>query len=644
MTELSSTAIAKAIGSTRQAVLTRAEKERWLCKGEGKSLRFLPRSLPRDVLMALTTQGIIETGAEVEPRPDPSTADSALLAGTDKEREKAQFRSALVGLYLHNAEELNVFDFVASYNAGQVSPSLLSKLGTISGPTFYRWIGAYRIGGHNPAALMPKYSVAERKRGGGASLSEIAKHYLEFYWLRDSRPSMRSAWIEARLALPKEEISYPTAARYLGGIPAVIRDYKRHGINRMETRDLPYIERNMALYRAMDQLVSDHHCFDFLVEKDGNLFRPWITAVQDFRSSKIVGFWPSVYPSSLSISLAFYLAVSRFGSCKLIHIDNGKDYRSMVLNGGSKALRVLNEEGFLEEELVQIQGAYSLFSERVTFARPYHGASKGRMERTFGTFAQLFSRRMAGYVGSNTVERPEDAALYWRALNKKQRRHDVYTWDGFVRMLASFVDFYNAEWRGEGNGMDGRAPDEVFAATSGAPRPVSPEILALAFSRADTRRVGRNGVTFDGVRYWSDDLLKWKGLDVIVRRRIDDPETVLVSDHRGAHICSATANYFLETGDLAVDNERLNSTKKKGLAMVRDGTVGTFTAPEGSRSLVDFAGRAYPARATASLPLAAGAEADGRSRPDSQDLRAVGPKAEDLAHKNSFIDRIGKDE
>jgi hypothetical protein len=450
---------------------------------------------------------------------------------------------------------------------------------------------------------------------------------------------MRSAWIEARMALPGEDISYPTASRYLSSIPAVIRDYKRFGVSRMETMDLPHIERNMALYHAMDQLVSDHHCFDFLVEREGNLFRPWITAVQDYRSGKLVGFWPSVYPSSLSISLAFYLAVSRFGSCKLIHIDNGKDYRSHVLKGSTRSMVTLNEDGFPEEELVALQGAYSLFSERVTFARPYHGASKGRMERTFGTFAQLFSRRMPGYVGSNTRERPDDAALYWRSLNKRAKRNDVYSWDEYVRALASFVDWYNGAWRGEGKGMDGRTPDEVFTATALPIRPVSPDALALAFSRSETRRVGRNGVQLDGVKYWAEELMARKGTDVIVRRQIATPDEVLVTDHRGAMICRAIAGYFVESGDLAADNQRLAAEKKKGLAMVRANDAAAIAPPEGYRGILDIAARAYPVRSPEPLPLAAGAENGPRPRTSARESGVA-----DRERVNAFLDQFSEED
>lgn len=646
MNDLSTLAIADAIGTTRQAVLARANKEGWLYKGEGRSLRWITRALPRDVLASLLPQGLVDCSIPGIPQFSASTNDNGeelFMAVRDKDREIGELRAALIGMYLLRAPDLRLEDFVSLYNEGQVSGAILGKLGVVGTSTFYSWVRQYKKGGKSPAVLVPRYAVGKRTGGPGRSLSELSKHYLEFYWLKDSRPSMRSAWLETTMALPGEQISYPTAQRYLASIPAIIRDYRRFGLCRMDTSDLPHIERNLSLYKSMDQLVSDHHCFDFLVERDGMLFRPWITAVQDYRSSKIVGFWPSVYPSSLSISLAFYLAVSRFGACKLIHIDNGKDYRSMVLNGAAKTMKVYNEDGFLEEELVGIQGAYSLFSEHVTFARPYHGASKGRMERTFGTFAQLFSRRMAGYVGSNTRERPDDAALYWRALNKRAKRNDVHTWDEYVHELASFIDWFNAEWQGEGQGMEGRTPDAVFEAEAVPMRPVSTEILAMAFSKAEARTVGRNGVRLDGVRYWSDELLAKRGTDVLVRRQIAEPEEILVSDAHGAFICKARANYFLETGDLKADNARLSATKRKALDMVRNVQAQAIEPPASKRSLIAMAQGQFPTSAIPipePLALAAGSEHDPEP-PRSMDTDKP-RRAQERA--NAIIDLFGKEE
>jgi putative transposase len=220
--------------------------------------------------------------------------------------------------------------------------------------------------------------------------------------------------------------------------------------------------------------------------------------------------------------------------------------------------------------MVHIAGAFSIFTEDVTYAMPYHGQSKGRMERFFGTLAGQFSKSISSYVGSNTVTRPEDAALFWRALNKQAQRHDVITWDAFVQELARWIDWYNATWKGEAKGLEGKTPDEVFAALAPPPRTVDDESLALAFSRSEERVVFENGVRMDGVSFYSEDLIKYIGQRVFVRRQIFSKNEVIVSDLKGSIIAKAKADWFKETGDLAADNARVKTARKKVLELVRD--------------------------------------------------------------------------
>jgi hypothetical protein len=365
----------------------------------------------------------------------------------------------------------------------------------------------------------------------------------------------------------------------------------------------------MSLYHSMDQLVSDHHRFDFLVEREGNMFRPWVTIVQDFRSSKIVGFCPSVYPNSLNIAVSFFMAVSQYGACKVIHLDNGKDYRSEVLNGKTRSMRVLNESGLEAEERVHLAGAYSAFSESVTYARPYHGQSKGRTERTFGIWAERFSREIPTYVGSNTTERPEDAALFWRALNKRAKRNDIYPWDDFVLALTAFIADYNASWHSSGNGMNGQTPNEVFDENRVEMRPVDPDALALALSRSDIRLVRKNGVRIDGVNFWAPELMEYQGREVLVRRPIATPEDALICDIKGAVLCRAKADFFLETGDMEADNAKINKARRETLKMVRERVAGKSPEVINAKGRVERLLEAAPKESQeVPLALAAGAE------------------------------------
>ena len=606
------TALVSALGQSRSVIVKRAELEGWAYTGNDRNgRRWLVRSLPADVRGALILAGALPVGGDSPVAASP--APDGFKIAREEDRVEAAARAGLIMLFENSG--MKTADFVGYYNAGGLSKSLLARLGVISVPTFYRWYQRWktsRIDG-----LVPAY--AERG-GAGASLSEVAKSYLRWYWLKPQQPSMRMAWLELQASMSEQAPSYPTCSRYLRSIPAVAVEYYRLGRIKMEARTLPHIDRDMHLYKAMDQLVSDHHCFDFLVEKDGNIFRPWVTVVQDYRSAKIVGFCPSIYPNSVNIAVSFFLAVSRFGAGRLIHIDNGKDYRSHVLMGRSKTMRVVGDDGIEDEELVYLFGAYSVFADKVTFARPYHGASKGKTERTFGVWAGIFSKEIPSYVGSNTVTRPEDAALFWRALNKQAKRNDVWPWADFVRALAAVVDHYNATWRSSGKGMDGRTPDEVFEAERVAMRPVDPERLSLALSRADTRVVRRQGVHIGGTDYWAPELVRYLGQEVEIRVLIGNPGEALVSDARGRTICRAKADWFLESGDLKADNRRLAEGQKVGKDIALSLDPSGYLPPAGSRGFVDRALAAAAGRAAAApddardekamglMALAAGAE------------------------------------
>jgi transposase InsO family protein len=572
---VSTTALAAALDQSRQAVLSRAKKERWAYRETGSGRLWAVSSLPQDVMARIAP--------DVGGRSEITAGTAAVFKETSEaNREKARYRMAVLSIYASSG--LRIEDFVSAFNAGLVNRILLDKMGTISIPTLYRWNKMWREEGTD--GIVPRWGMTAQ---AGTSMSLIERGYLEHWYLGPEKRSARHCYNLLRHNLPDSQASYQTALRYLKSLPEPLVAFHRLGRTKFDSLCQPYIEREPTLYAPMQQVVSDHHCFDFVVIKDGKLFRPWITVFQDFRTAKLVGWCPSVYPSSLSIMIAFYRMVNEFGTAELIHIDNGKDYRSKILNGSSGKIKIINECGIEEESLIHVHGAFSLLGCEVTFSKPYHGQSKGRMERTFGSMAEYFSKETGSYVGSNTVTRPEDAQLFYRALNKKAKRRDVYRWEDFVRGFEAFVGFWNANWRGAGKGLDGMTPDEAFAAYAKPMRTVDPETLALALTRPEVRKVRENGVTVAGVEYWAPELFEYSGREVIVRVPLGNPDRVVVMDPKGKLICSAVANWFLETGDLAADNKRVNSARKANLEAVKRFGVGRVTPPEGKRTFIEIA-------------------------------------------------------
>jgi hypothetical protein len=226
-------------------------------------------------------------------------------------------------------------------------------------------------------------------------------------------------------AYPHSLCAYQTAARFLGSIPPAERDYFRLGKKRFEDLYLPYVEQNVYQYRSLDLVVSDHHVLDCVVLYRGRLIRPWITTFQDYRSSRIVGFFPTVKPSSLSIIAAYYMCCIRYGVPKAVLFDNGKDYRSKLLNGYKTTAKQFTPEGIEEDTEVFFQGVLPTLGTEIHFTKTYSAKSKGRQERYYRLLGEYLSKDIGSYVGSDTTTKPEDAVLMWRSIDGMAKRQDI---------------------------------------------------------------------------------------------------------------------------------------------------------------------------------------------------------------------------
>jgi hypothetical protein len=636
MRDYSTTAISASLGISRQAVLERARLERWVYQGSGKAIRWKGNHLPNDVLSALSREGLLDETRIVPSDGNALGSYEAFTAVRDEDRKIASLRACLINQYVQSG--MRKEDFVSEYNAGRVNGALRSRLGEVTLKTFYRWFAAWDKAGRSLEGLTPRWSL-RKTEGPGASIPELVRHYAENFFLHPHCPSIghvRNKLIDLeRAGLIVQAPTYQTLYRYLNSLPPTLVDYWRKGPTKWANAYQSHIERDMGLYRPMELVTSDHVMLDFVVTKDGRMFRPWLTTVQDFRSGLILGACPCVTPSWLSITVALSMMAIQYGRAEIFTVDNGQDYRCKLLNGQTDSFKSMDLNGFEEEEAVYVAGFYQACVDRVSFTWAYSGKSKGRQERTHGIWQEYFSKEMRSYVGSNTVTRPEVANLLFRAVNKQAKRNDIPTWEEFVEELASYLDRWNDEWRSNGNGMDGRTPRQVFDALKGDIRPVDRNVLEVALCRSEKRKVGRNGVRVDGVNFWAPELQRYTGTDVLVKRPLADPETALICDARGAVLCRAEADYFRETEDLAETIERRQKAAKSNLEMVRGLSSGKVEPPESKRSILDA--RRGKALEDTSLALAAGGENDPHPGMDKKALK------EERERSNAFMDLIGRE-
>lgn len=546
-----------AMHTSRKQLLERAKKEGWPCVQKGNSLMWIEKRLPMDVRFALVNRD----QRDIEPAKNgtENVAGTAFVQASEKGRQVAVWRSSLI--YSWKNSGLRKQDYLESYNACEIDQSIYAKLGPVSVPTFYRWVKEFTTCG--ASGIVPKYGVASG--GAGESLTEAEKRLLAHFWLNNTQPSVMHALRLMKANVPYSACTYQTANRYLKSLPPALADFYRLGKGRFENMHLPYMEQDIFKYRSLDCVVSDHHCVDCIVEYHGKLVRPWITTMQDYRSGKVVGWCPSVKPSSLSIIVAYYMCCINYGVPPTLLFDNGKDYHSKLLNGVKTFGTVFTPEGTTEEQEVEIQGVFGLIGSEVHFTRVYNGKSKGRQERYFRIIGEYLAKDMGSYVGSDTRSRPEDAQLMFRSINRQEQRHDIPTWEDFVEGAGNMIRAINETFECTGKGMDGKTRSKVFEENLPAPgkiKHVTKEELVKALSYGETRRCGRNGVKINGTNYWAPELVAYSGSDVVVNSSLISDEEVTVYTLKGQFIAHAKGDYFAEGDDFKASIKKLESARK----------------------------------------------------------------------------------
>jgi len=612
--------IAAALGISRKAVTEKARREKWPCVMHKGSLVFPAKQLPAEARRALLDNAAPESGG------------SGLSQLTDKAREAAINRSALIVEYYSSG--LNPAEFLQAYNCGQAGAYLLETLGEVSTRTLYRWLREHRdAGGAGTAALAalaPRYGV--KKSGAGVTLHPVQRALLRKFWLRSERPGMAHAWRQMLLAYPHTPLcTYQTAARFLRGVPPAERDYYRLGKKRFEDLYLPYVEQNVTRYKSLDLVVSDHHVLDCVVNYRGKLIRPWITTFQDYRSGKVVGFFPTVKPSSLSIIAAYYVCCILYGVPKAALFDNGKDYRSKRLNGYSVTAMQCTPEGISEEVQVFFQGVLPALGTEVHFTKTYSAKSKGRQERYFRILGEYLAKDIGSYIGSDTTTKPEEAVLMWRSVNGMAKREDVPTWEYFTQAAAAMITYINDTFASDGKGMDGKTRSRVFVENLPQEiKRVSKEELQQALYRSEVRKCGRNGISHHKVNYCHDALREYSGQDVVIRCDIVTDNELPVYTLDGRFICNAIANYYAEGDNLSQAIRRVESAKKQTLLALAERGNNETGIDADQRIMIESALRTYGVDITLPetllggleepqpLPMAAGAEGLDIRRPAKQ--------------------------
>ena len=534
---ISSEEIANILGIAKRSVNRRAKTEGWTgrklqARGGSYSVYFVS-TLPDDIQRAYAAslkmdlqalQTALKPASEAEKkvtiisyngRGAVTKTIKPLDASSEAGLRIAAMRVKLIEAYSQSG--LSAKAFIAAYESGSVAADLRERLGRWGNihtqSNFYKnWLAVYQE--YGIAGLVPQY--ARRRGGAGASFDEKAKEIINSLYLDLRKPSAAS--VARDLAQFGYDLKYVTVNRYIKEIPNSVKVFYREGQKAYHDKFDPYIERDYTLFKAMEWGCGDHHIFDFVITHEGRIFRPWVTLFMDMRSRTITGWWIDVVPNTLTIMRAFAQSVDRYGLFENMLVDNGKDFRSEWFAGSEWKERRTKPE---KETLELIEGVLQDCKTNVHFATPYRGQSKP-VERFFRSVCELFSKTQDFYVGSNTVDAPEDKKLFWGRINGRDKIEVTYTLEQLRRDFEQFVTWFNSSWQHSGQGMDGKTPNKVFAETFDCKREMPEEYRKYVFTVREKRVIQRNGVSMDGISYYNSEMARLIGEKVEVRRDIND--------------------------------------------------------------------------------------------------------------------------
>ena len=279
-----------------------------------------------------------------------------------------------------------------------------------------------------------------------------------------------------------EAASYWTVYDVVRQLPRNLRTLAHEGAKSYgENFDL--VHRREAV-KANSIWQADHVQLDIkLLREDGSAARPWLTIVIDDYSRVIAGYYLGFEPpSSIRTSLALRQGIWRKGHphwqvCgipDILYTDNGTDFTSRHLQQVAADLKM-----------------------RLVFSIPGKPRGRGRIERFFRTVNDMFLCDLDGFV-------------------RYKRRSPSLTLDRFEEKFRHFLlEVYHRR-----STVDGRLPPAERWEEGGF-LPRMPDFLEqldlLLMHEVRPRKIRRDGIHFQGLRYLSLTLAAYVGEEATIR-------------------------------------------------------------------------------------------------------------------------------
>lgn len=411
------------------------------------------------------------------------------------------------------------------------------------------------------------------KRTVDSSIPEYAWNIFLEWWLDEARPTVAHIYDLVKKHLEDEgKAEYlplphrTTFHRATQKIPVAVVKYFRYGEKTFTDECSPYVQRFYKNLRANEIWTSDYHTLDFFVKDDltGKVFRPHVVVWQDIRSRKILSLRVCESSNSHGVVNSFREACMTFGLPHNIYVDNGREY--LVRDFGGRGRRKTNQNAQMETTILQVLDI------KMINAKVANGRAKVA-ERTFRQLAGEFSKLFLTYCGNRPENRPE------RHSHVMKNEKNIPLLSEVTKDLQAYVDgWYNMK-PSNGEGMNGKSPNEVYAENLISKRTATQEqinLLTMRSSRMQT--VKRNGVYLDfgqgKMWFYNTDLVHdYMNRKVYVRYNSEDLSEVRIEDEKGRLLCTAEQ---LGTGGYDMDSDLETMKKVQRLAKEQKTKVKEF--------------------------------------------------------------------
>jgi hypothetical protein len=226
-------------------------------------------------------------------------------------------------------------------------------------------------------------------------------------------------------------------------------------------------------------------------------------------------------------------ALMQYGPPEVFYVDNGEDFKKV----GKEICPWLGIEA--------------------QFCKPYHGQSKP-IERQWRTMKEQFEILFSTFTGGKPELRPDqttvEMARHRKLLKMRMLEHSNHPPASyFIGLAATWIDQYNNRAH-TGQGMDGRTPNEVFAAypNPGQRAPLQPQDLIMTLSERKKRLVQECAIRMEGRRYVGVDNAAAAKLhdlaeeEIVIAYDSNDPEGAAVLTMTGHFICWVKREQLLQ--------------------------------------------------------------------------------------------------